>query len=88
MHQVHTGRSPPYLSNLVTATANLTSRQALPFIEQPLLWSSTNETEARRKSLSVRWTVHVELSSCRSPKTIWHYDVQKIVENFSLRIRF
>jgi len=29
MHQVHTGRSPPYLSNLVTATADLTSRQAL-----------------------------------------------------------
>jgi hypothetical protein len=29
MHQVHTGRSPPYLSNLVTATADLTSREAL-----------------------------------------------------------
>ena len=29
MHQVHTGRGPSYLSNLVTATANLPSRQAL-----------------------------------------------------------
>jgi hypothetical protein len=29
MHQVHTGRDPSYLSNLVTATADLPSRQAL-----------------------------------------------------------
>ena len=29
MHQVHTGRAPSYLSNLVTATADLSSRQAL-----------------------------------------------------------
>ena len=29
MHQVHTGRGPSYLSNLVTATADLSSRQAL-----------------------------------------------------------
>jgi hypothetical protein len=29
MHQVHTGRGPSYLSNLVTATADLPSRQAL-----------------------------------------------------------
>jgi len=29
MHQVHTGCSPSYLSNLVTATANMSSRQAL-----------------------------------------------------------
>ena len=29
MHIVHTGRSPPYLSNRVTATFDLTSRHAL-----------------------------------------------------------
>ena len=29
MHQVHTGRGPSYLSDLVTATADLSSRQAL-----------------------------------------------------------
>jgi hypothetical protein len=29
MHQVHTGHCPSYLSNLVTATADLSSRQAL-----------------------------------------------------------
>jgi len=29
MYQVHTGCSPSYLSNLVTATANMSSRQAL-----------------------------------------------------------
>ncbi len=29
MHKVHTGRGPFYLSNLVTAIADLSSRQAL-----------------------------------------------------------
>jgi len=29
MHQVHNGCSPSYMSNLVTATANMSSRQAL-----------------------------------------------------------
>jgi len=29
MHQVHSGCSPFYMSNLVTATANMLSRQAL-----------------------------------------------------------
>ena len=29
MHQVHTGYGPSYLYNLVTATADLSSRQAL-----------------------------------------------------------
>jgi len=29
MHQVHSGCSPSYMSNLVTANANMSSRQAL-----------------------------------------------------------
>ena len=45
MHQVHIGRSPAYLADMMTATADLPSRERTPFRQQFPIRNPKTETQ-------------------------------------------
>ena len=75
MHQVHIGRSPAYLADMMTATADLPGRERLRSAnsfryETPELKLKFGE---RAFSYAGRWTEGVELTSFQSPGTNEHW---------------
>jgi len=69
MHLVHNNRAPSYLTDSVTATANLSRRIhdfGLPAVSAI---ATENMAEIRRALLHLRWTVNLEQSSVIRSKT-------------------
>ena len=66
------GRSPAYLAEMMTATADLPGRESL-FRQQFPIRNSKTETQVWWAGFLVRWTEGVELTSFQSPGTNEHW---------------
>ena len=71
MHQVHIGRSPAYLADMMTATS--TRSWETPFRQQFPIRNPKTETQVWWASFLIRWTEGVELTSFQSPGTNEHW---------------
>ena len=62
MHQVHIGRSPAYLADMMTATADLPGRERLRSANSFLIRNPKAETQIWWAGFLVRWTEGMELT--------------------------
>ena len=71
MHQVHIGRSPAYLADMMTATADLPGRERLRSTNS-FRYEPQNRNSSLVSGFLVRWTEGVKLTSFQSPGTNEH----------------
>ena len=73
MHLVRVGRSPAYLADMMTATADLPGRDRLRSANSFPNWNPKTEAQVWWAGLLIRWTEGVELTSFQSPWTNEHW---------------
>ena len=73
MHLVRVGRSPAYLVDMMTATADLPGRERLRCAKQFPIRNPRTEAQVWWASFLVRLTEGVELTFCQSLRTNEHW---------------
>ena len=81
MHLVQVGRSPAYLSDMMSPVADLPGREKTKILQQLPIWTSTVETKVRWAEFLILGTEGMEFSSVQSSGTHKHWYLQKTFEN-------
>ena len=87
MYLVRVGRSPAYLADMMTATADLLGRET-PFCQQFPIRNPKTETQVWWAGLLIRWTGGVELTSFQSPWTNEHWYFKKQLKTRLLELAY